>query len=143
MAIFCEDIRQDTNGSHSLIGILGENMSVPHFPGMMPKLGLYVRILFHERIPSTPFSLFLHKPNGDRDELVTIERDFVERIFDEAAQTNNAPTTILSQLIASPFAVEAAGRHWIELAWDGGTLDIGGLNFVLQESLPADPDQTA
>src|SRR5688572_15722901 len=44
IGFFCEDIRDEKSGQDTLIGILPDHLAVPAFPGMLPKLGIYVRI---------------------------------------------------------------------------------------------------
>jgi hypothetical protein len=41
MGVFCDDIREEVQGMHSLVGIYPDNVNVPVVPRMMPKLGLY------------------------------------------------------------------------------------------------------
>ena len=43
--MYCDDIRQETNGKISLMGIYGDNLVLANFPAKLAKLCLVVRIL--------------------------------------------------------------------------------------------------
>ena len=44
IALFCEDIREEQQGTSTIIGVLPDNLSVGPGPGFLPKLAIYLRI---------------------------------------------------------------------------------------------------
>src|SRR5689334_701395 len=45
IGFFCEDIRQEVNNVDTLIGVMPDNVAIgKNVPGMIPKLGIYVRV---------------------------------------------------------------------------------------------------
>jgi hypothetical protein len=75
VGIFCEDVREEKTG-HTIIGIFPDNMEVPHMPGAIPKLGIYVRCHVDPMADIGEVSLKLKFPNGEESALSK---------FDEAA----------------------------------------------------------
>lgn len=43
-ALFCEDIRNESGGSDSLIGVMPQGIIVPSFPFTAHKIGIYARL---------------------------------------------------------------------------------------------------
>lgn len=43
LGVFCEDIREEKQGTDSLIGIMPDNITIPGVPGIIPKIGVYLR----------------------------------------------------------------------------------------------------
>jgi hypothetical protein len=107
VGFFCEDIRQETAGSESIIGVLPDNMTVPL--GAIPKLAVYIRIYIDlDEMPQTVF-LSLRLPWGDPIQI----GEAPDTIFEEArtgARANNLPAAgITMRAILSPFPVAAYG----------------------------------
>src|SRR5204863_9495434 len=44
IALFCEDIREEQQGTSDIVGVLPDNLSVGPGPGFLPKLAIYLRI---------------------------------------------------------------------------------------------------
>jgi len=42
-AIFCDDIREEVDGKHTLVGVYGSHLISSEFPGIVAKLGILVR----------------------------------------------------------------------------------------------------
>jgi hypothetical protein len=142
IALFCEDIREEKGGSQTLIGVMGDNIMVPSFPGAMPRLGIYIRLHILTQNSPCKYDIFLCHPNGERGHITTIDEDLVASTMQDAKAAGNKITGIYSQLVAGPFPVTQAGRIRVELVWQEQTRQIGSLNFIEQESSPP-PSPTA
>ncbi|MCB2060057.1 MAG: hypothetical protein R3E09_02485 [Novosphingobium sp.] len=129
IALFCDDIREEKTGQYSLIGVVGDNINVPDFPGAIPKFAIYVRINLPVDFEPCDFETFLNFPNGERILLNTIEHDLVAKTINDAKAEHNLVAGIYSHLIAAPFAVQQEGRIWLELVWNHGKIILGSLNF--------------
>lgn len=134
IALFCDDIREEKSGAHTIIGIMGDNIIVPGFPGAVPKLAIYVRLHIPVETAPEEYRILFNFPNGERVLINTIEHDLIKNTIRDAKKAKNKIAGIFSQLIASPFPVERAGRIEVELEWSGGKMFIGGLNFIEAES---------
>lgn len=139
-AIFCDDVREEMGNKHSLMGIYGDNISVPAFPGAMTKFAIYVRI--HLPIDFEPYEmkLFLSYPNGDRTLMNTIEKSMVRKSLKDAKASGNIIAGIYSIQIAAPFPVSEQGRIYVELEVESDILKLGSINFI--QSIQ-DPETTS
>lgn len=136
IALFCDDIREEKSGAHSLIGIIGDNVIVPNFPGAIPKFGIYVRIHIPTDFKPCKFDIYLNYPNGDRLHINEIELRLVKNTIVDAKKSNNPIAGIFTQLVAAPFPVAQEGRISVELSWNGVSSFIGSLNFIKAGNIP-------
>ena len=63
-AIFCDDIRQEVSGKHTLVGVYSGGLFVQNFPAMIASLSIFVR--FMTAAKSTPESLSVRVVKGDQ-----------------------------------------------------------------------------
>lgn len=136
IALFCDDIREEKSGTSSIIGVIGDNIVVPDFPGAIPKFGIYIRIHLLTGFKASKFDIYLNYPNGDKILVNEIELKLVKQSLIDAKKTNNPIAGIVSQLIAAPFPVIQEGRISVELSWSGNTSFIGSLNFIKAGKVP-------
>ncbi|MDZ4308754.1 DUF6941 family protein [Allopontixanthobacter sp.] len=135
IALFCEDVREEKQGTYSLMGIVGDNLRVPSLPGAIPKFVIYVRINIPISCTAEELRLYLHYPNGDRILINTIREDLVEKTLNDARSMGNPIAGIFSHLVAAPFPVEQAGRIAVELESTSGSQVIGSIHFdITQDS---------
>lgn len=45
ISLFCEDIREEVGGKRSLMGVFDTDLIVPHFPIVIPKLAVLIRLI--------------------------------------------------------------------------------------------------
>ena len=134
IGLFCEDIREEKSGSLSLIGVLGDTLAVPDFPGAMPKIGTYVRINLSTEIIINEFNINLKIDENNIVNITKISKDLINKsIYDTKALGNNI-SGIYSHTIFSPFPVNKPGRIILMLNWDGGEIILGSLNFIKAEN---------
>lgn len=134
IALFCDDIREEKSGAHSIIGIMGDNIIVPGFPGAVPKLGIYIRLHLSVEFKPCKFAVSLIYPNGDRLQVNEIEQALVRKTLKDAKLTKTNIAGIYSQLVAAPFPVSQEGRIAVEISWNQSSMMIGGLNFVSEKN---------
>lgn len=133
IALFCHDIREEKSGTYSLIGVVGDNINVPGFPGAIPKFAIYVRIHVSVNWNPCEFDIFLNNSNGDRILVSKIEKELVEKTLYDAKLQGNNIGGIYSHLVASPFPIQKEGRFSLDLAWGTDSLYLGGVNFIKAE----------
>ena len=136
IGIFCEDVR-DEKQSHSLIGVMSDNVNVPAIPGMFPKLGIYVRINVSPSADIGPISLKLHNPNGTQLQLAGFDADFVKKTQQEAADKGSPWAGFMITGIASPFPIEAPGIVLLVATLAGEEVVCAVLNVQLIPSATA------
>jgi hypothetical protein len=139
VALFCDDIREEKMGGHTIIGVMGDNVALPEFPVVLPKLGIYLRLHIPTSAKPEKYEIYLNFPNGNRVLVSTIEHDLVEDTINKAVEAGNGIAGIISQLIASQFPIEQPGRIEAELEWSDRKMIIGSLNFLVSEQTPIAP----
>lgn len=100
-AIFCEDIRREAGGRHSIIGTYSDTMEVPSFPGALRRLGVFFRIRFDVNGTfDQPISVDLEVDNGEivHETPEPIGRDLLERSLAKSRERGMPYTTITGRM---------------------------------------------
>ena len=142
-AIFCEDIREERNGQVSLIGLFLDNVGVPAFPGMMPKLSVYARVMLPiEDPPPRELKLVLEPTWGREIPFGVVDESQIRRAY-ETARADNAPRYgLLMWGSLVPFPVQEAGILWAKIFVDGTEIRAGHLRFKLGQAEPVPVKRT-
>jgi hypothetical protein len=130
VAFFCEDIREEKSNRHSVVGLLGDNLTVPSVPGLLPRLGVYARGRFDIEKPPKSFVVRLVFPW--QEEPIQVGQMLPEEIqtaFDKAQNSGRDSLGIMVRSVFSPFPIRGAGRIRILVetgskVWDAGVLNI-------------------
>ena len=77
VGVFCDDIREEVNSRHTLIGIYPDNLYVPAVPGMLDRLSLYVRAHIVPALEVRELSMALEIPGEGRTVISSFEQDEV------------------------------------------------------------------
>lgn len=139
VSIFCEDIREEKSGQDTIIGTLPDNIEVPHVPGVMPKLGLYVRI--HFDIDKMPRSVSGKLVNTDGSvipfqdwEAAAIAKTFAD------SKKNQAPLVgLIMKLVAGPYPIPKTGKLLAIVIINGEEFIAGALNIIAPASASSPP----
>lgn len=131
---FCEDVREESSGTHSIVGVQPDNIFVPAFPGVFPVMWLYVRIYFPSAENPGAMSL-IGKWDGTPDkEIMSIDAEVIEK-GRAINQERGAPFTgILLRNAMHNFQVNGAGRFSVFLRTQQGELFVAAMN--IQEQPP-------
>ncbi len=130
IVLFADDIREEKDGRHSIMGIFGDNVLVPSFPGALSKLGMYVRIHIPADMEVPHLKLFITMPDGTRSIVNDVSKEIIDKSLTDAKRDKNRIASIYSVLISSPFGISGAGRISIELDAGSETIYLGSLNIV-------------
>lgn len=134
VAMFCEDIRDEVSGQHSIIGVFSDNLKVSTIPGVMPKLGVYVRI--HLDVACEPSELMIILLDAENnligDNIFTAE--LVARTLEDAKKTNKKVAGFFSQMVAGQMPIKQAGPIECHLRFNNETRFLGSLNLVLDQA---------
>lgn len=109
-ALFCEDVREERGGQHSLVGILPDNVTVESVPGLAPKLGVYLRTNFDPKADIVPVSYRLVLPDGSTPVTDEVKREVLEKARADAIRDSNPFAGLVSRVVISPFPLEQPGR---------------------------------
>jgi len=109
VGLFCEDIREEINQKHSLIGVYNDGVRVTTVPGAFSKLGVYVRGQFKPSFEVKELQLILRTADGSDINLG--EFDLVDY---QGAKAKLEPTSpyigLVMQAILSPLPIKVEGR---------------------------------
>ena len=110
MALFCEDIREEQSGVHTLIGIYPDNINVRRLPLMLSKFCIYVRVSIGVNEQVDKVQILTELP-GQAPELVsTTELEEIEEAKRVVASKGSPTITMISKIVATPFIVSTTGR---------------------------------
>lgn len=110
VGLYCEDIREEAAGTHTVVGILPENINFPKWPAIFPKLCLYVRFLVNPSFDPGPISVHWIMPDGSVAAKVVLDPGMV-RTARETALANKSPIAgFISKFVASPLQLGGPGR---------------------------------
>lgn len=129
VGIFCEDIREEKQGTETVVGILPDNVNVEAFPGVFPKLGIYVRA--HVSIDHLPSAISLRMVHGEGAadaDLTVWEESFMAKARAQSASNGAPHYGLITKAVLSGFRVEAPGRISIVARIDGEDSIIASMN---------------
>jgi hypothetical protein len=133
IGLFCEDIREEKSGQDTLVGVMSQNLRVPRVPGMLAKLGIYIRVHLPRSSKIRTIKTRLKTPDGEEIPLTDFG-DLISQAKDEAAKSSAAFGGLISKSSVSPFAVNKAGSIQAIVDIDGTEYVCGALNIVLPEA---------
>jgi hypothetical protein len=137
ITLFCDDVRDETAGTVTLVGIAPDNINVPKMPASLAKLAIYTRIAVPSDLDPVALQMVFRSPEGDETELGAFSAEFVEATCEQAREAGNPIAGFVTTGVAAPFTVRAPGR-WLGILRAGSTEIItGGVNFDLQPEASA------
>ncbi|MCB9947887.1 MAG: hypothetical protein H6842_08670 [Rhodospirillaceae bacterium] len=119
VGLFCDDIREEKSGQHSLIGIYSDNINMPSLPSAFPKLAIYIRITLDVTDPVKEIALSIVAPGAEEKILATLEENFIRSAQAESANKSMPTTTLISQIVTSPYVVRDPGMIVLKVLIEG------------------------
>jgi hypothetical protein len=139
IGLFCEDIREEKSGQDTIIGVMPDNMNVPTVPGALPKLALYLRILFDPAYDLGQINVKLVLPDNKEMPLGSWDKAVVEKAITDS-QTNNIPIVgLIFKAILAPFPVAAAGKFLAVVTANGVEYVSAVLNIEVVSATASPP----
>jgi hypothetical protein len=96
-AIFCTDIREELLGSHTLVGVFPDNLSVPEFPGVLA-ISLYVRMAYSADLPLDQVEIYATGLEPNRTILTTIDSGIIEQSKRDAVERRSPVIGLVSKI---------------------------------------------
>lgn len=119
VAMFAEDIREEVQGTMSLIGIFPDNINYDKPEGQgqhpqLPKLVVYVRTIISHSEPITDgLEIQFRSPSGLTLASNPVPAEFILEKQKETEANGSPQTTLISQIRMNPFPLIEDGRFEI------------------------------
>jgi hypothetical protein len=139
VSMFAEDIRDEVGGTQTIVGILPDNLAVPSFPGIIPKLAVYSRISFDPEFSPRNVSVSISFDNGAEIASDTFSADLVKQSITETKGKDGPIATLISKTIIGGIAINAPSRIRAVVSHDGGEFLAGTINIELADELAVAP----
>jgi hypothetical protein len=135
---FCEDIREETNGQSSIVGILPDNVRPPPPPPgsppnarlLMPRLGLYARLRIPLEGTLKPMPVSLIMANGERLHLGELGTDLIEKARRETRANNLPFSGLVFSAVLQGFQIAQPGVIVAVLESEGVEYQFAVLNLL-------------
>lgn len=121
---FCEDIRHESSGQNTIIGLFGMADPVVHQPHLS---SLYVLVDIHVSMDDRTREFGIRVVNQGGSHYVTPPQDFVDAVFKDSADygLGHAVFPVTMSLVEQPVAIIDKFRLAIFLVEDGKDTQIG------------------
>jgi len=117
IGLFCEDIREEVSGSHTIVGVMPDNISVSGPPRkedgqaiIVPKLGVYLRVkleVAHKPVGSITARLSF--PGLPDFPLGEIGPETIAKAFEDTAAKNLPLVGMIFKAVISPLQLSKSG----------------------------------
>ena len=132
VALFCEDIRNETQGTNSLVGILPDNVNVPTLPFVFGKMGLYARVHLDPEFNPGPMILKLKLPGSSAVEVSRMEPELISRARDESKREGKPIAGFITYTIMRNLSVTEEGIAVAVLEY--GSTSLSGGQLVIHKT---------
>jgi len=130
IAVFCEDIREEKSGTDTLVGVLHDNLVVSSIPGLMPKLGVYVRIQLPKDGNTKRVSTRIRTSQADNIAPATLDH-LVDQATQDARAKELPYAGLVSKAVVSPFPIQSVGAIEAVIRVDDSERVCGILNIQI------------
>jgi hypothetical protein len=139
VGIFCEDVRDEVSGSHTIVGVLPDNINIAGPPPevadsafMFPKMGIFLRInLDGSQRPKEPITARATFPGNPDFLLGEIGIDVIENSFADAKAKSQPIVGLIFKAVFSPLPLRMSGQAIIYATIEGQDIVSGVLNIQI------------
>lgn len=125
--LFCDDIRHETSGKLTLVGVYSDALIVPELPATLPRLCLVARLIAPLAQPPRLVTLRVFKDDQLVQEVAARKEDLTDMLRAAAhypAQTRSERVQIVQFLVEfSPFQLDRPGLLRVHAETDQGRLE--------------------
>lgn len=145
--LFCEDIREETSGSHTIVGVMPDNINLQGQEGLklpdgdkgkllFPKMGFYVRVNLEASAPAPKQIVAAASfPGHGIMPLGILGSEAIERAFAEAHSNKTPFVGVVFKAVVAPLTVTESGIATLHLNVDGEEQMCGTLNVRILDQL--------
>jgi hypothetical protein len=141
VALFCEDIRRETTGRTTIIGMMADTSLVPEFPWTYRRLAVYLRVRFDVHgTYDKPLLMGLEATEADIENKTTeaAPQDAINRAILNARKRGLPYATISGRIqIEEPVVIPAPVIFRAVLRYGDEKIICGILNVTGRSALPA------
>ena len=125
--LFCDDIRHETSGKMTLVGVYSDALIVPELPATLPRLCLVARLIAPLAQPPRSVTLRVFKDDQIVQEVAARKEDLADMLRAAAhypAQTRSVRVQIMQFLVEfAPFQLDRPGLLRVHAETDQGRLE--------------------
>lgn len=133
ITLFAEDVREEVQGTMSLIGVVPDTLAVAGVPSLLPKLAIYTRIHVPIDVEITELAVVAQMLDGVEIAVGDFPADFLAKARDEAVAEGKEFYGLVGHALATPFPVQQLGSVRVIVRHDGVEHLSGSLNFKLAD----------
>jgi hypothetical protein len=147
IGIFCEDIRDEIGGTHTIIGIMPDNIHLA--PGgspppdgantvLFPKLGMYARVNLDPSYKGGAVTCRATFPGGPDIPLGVMDAETIKKAMEDSKARNFPTIGLIFKSVVAPLQVQKSIMLQIIVTINGVDIVCGALNIVLADgAIPA------
>jgi hypothetical protein len=140
LGLFCEDIREETSGSHSIVGVMPDNINLQaqerlKLPDsdkgklIFPKMGFYVRANLDATAPAPKqVTAAVSFPGHGIIPLGVIGAEAIEKAFAESHSNKTPYVGVVFKAVMAPLPITESGMATLHVNVDGQEQACGSLN---------------
>jgi hypothetical protein len=133
-AFFCEDVRRESGGKITIIGMMQDTLQLPEIPGEIRRLTVYARIrLDVDKTFDKPISLEMEVSDGSisNETKEPIPPDLLERTIKRAKQRGLPYATIVGRVeLQEPLRIGSPLKMFAVLKYGEERTTCGILNLI-------------
>ncbi|HEV7598824.1 MAG TPA: hypothetical protein VGO49_01005 [Bradyrhizobium sp.] len=139
VGIFCEDIREETGGTHTIVGVMPQNIGISPAPEseaggslLFPKIGIYIRVHFDiSDKPDTPIAARVVIPGVPDLHLGEMGIEALNNAVADAVSKNNPIVGIIFKAVATPVQLRESGTAKALVRISGEEIECATLNIEI------------
>ena len=133
VAIFCDDIRPETAGTVTIVGVYPDNLKVPKLPGALPKVSVYARLHVRPDYAPGPIVARVVMPDGAEASKNEVDGDLVRKTLEMARIDKKPYAGFILTFTMSPFSISQVGRVSVVISVGDQNITAGSLNVQLAQ----------
>jgi hypothetical protein len=144
VGLFCEDIREEVSGTHTIIGVMPDTINLAATPTddkgntslLFPRLGIYLRVnLDASQRPAGSITARATIPGMSPDVTMgEIGADAIDAAFAEALTRGNPIVGLIFKAVLSPLQIRESGRAAVYASINGQEILGATLNMQIISS---------
>jgi hypothetical protein len=138
VGFFCEDIREEVGGTHTIIGVLPDNVTVSPAPNseagaslFFPRMSIYVRVNLDPSQKPKSIIARASIPGMTDFQLGHMETEALEKAFADSMAKNSPVVGIIFKAMLTPVQLSKSGLATATVTIDGEDIICAMLNIQI------------
>jgi Family of unknown function (DUF6941) len=133
VGVFCEDVRMESNGQITVIGILPDTIAVRGIPGKFARLGVFIRSHFEMGFELEELKFEIVDTDGEIAHTIDVESETIMTGYSQAKSGNHPVIGFNSVHLATPLQIKQPGQLQLVAMVNGERQICGALNVRLEK----------